>query len=475
MATYSDITRDGAVLLISCYELGHQPLGLVQPAAYLRRAGFAPELVDVDVEPLDDARLTRARLVGISVPMHTALRIGIGVARRVRTVNPDCHIAFYGTYAALNAEYLLDTVADSCFGAEFELPMVELARTLERPDASQTASPPSTARELTSARMSKGEAPAPSRKGAAPLERYTRLVRNATPHLAGYVAASRGCKHRCEHCPLPSVYDGTFYALPRNVVLEDIRGLVADGAEHITFADPDFLNGPEHARRIAREMHNEFPALTFDFTAKIEHLLEHRPLVAEMKRYGCVFVVSAIETLSAQTLKVLAKGHTPDEAVETIRFFKSIGLALRPTLVPFTPWDTLDDYWALLRMVEREELVDFIDPVQYSVRLLVPPGSLLLSSDAMRPYLSGLDQAKFTYDWTHPDPTMDALHEIVTSLVATATRSNEDPALTFYRIKARTESAIYRTGYEEPDEDRIRIQYPPARERPPRLTESWFC
>jgi hypothetical protein len=63
--------------------------------------------------------------------MHTALRIGVAVAKRVRALNPDCHVAFFGLYAALNAAYLLDGVADSCFGGEFERALVDLAEALE--------------------------------------------------------------------------------------------------------------------------------------------------------------------------------------------------------------------------------------------------------------------------------------------------------------------------------------------------------
>src|SRR6266705_4448794 len=63
----------GTILLISCYELGHQPLGAAWPRAFLERAGYAPDTLDLAVEPFDEAKVRRARLVGIAVPMHTAL------------------------------------------------------------------------------------------------------------------------------------------------------------------------------------------------------------------------------------------------------------------------------------------------------------------------------------------------------------------------------------------------------------------
>src|SRR5436189_230739 len=78
----------GSVLLISCYELGHQPLGAAAPLGFLRRAGFAADTLDIAVDPFDDARVARARFVGISVPMHTALRLGVRVAQRPRPAVP---------------------------------------------------------------------------------------------------------------------------------------------------------------------------------------------------------------------------------------------------------------------------------------------------------------------------------------------------------------------------------------------------
>ena len=125
------LRASGSILLISCYELGHQPLGVSMPMGFLQRAGYAPAVMDIAVETFDEAKVAAARFVGISVPMHTALRLGVRVAERIRELNPDCRICFYGLYAALNAEYLLSHGGDFCIGGEYEAPLVELAGALE--------------------------------------------------------------------------------------------------------------------------------------------------------------------------------------------------------------------------------------------------------------------------------------------------------------------------------------------------------
>ena len=451
----------GAILLVACYELGHQPLAVAWPAAFLERAGYAPAVMDVSVEPFDAERVERAKLVAISVPMHTALRLGVTVARRVRALNPACHIAFYGLYATLNAKHLLAGIADSVMSGEIEAALIDLVRELEI--ESHPASPAQPLRVLA-----KLDFPAPSRANLPSLKKYAHLERNGGLELVGYVEASRGCKHLCRHCPIPPVYGGRFFVVPVEVLLADIRQQVEAGATHITFGDPDFLNGPGHALAVAGALHEAFPAVTFDVTAKIEHLLRHRDRLPELARLGCAFIVSAAESLNDTILAHLDKGHTRAGIEMVVRLTADAGIALRPTWVAFTPWTTLEDYRELLDFVEAHGLVDAVDPVQFSIRLLIPPGSLLLESAAMRPFQGELVEEQFYHRWTHPDPRMEALHAEVSAVVAGAADRREDAAVTFQRIR---ELADRTAGLPA----RPILAADAKRKRPPRLTEPWFC
>lgn len=455
------------ILLVSGYELGHQPAGLAVPMGFLRRAGFAASAMDVSVEGFDEAKARRARFVGISVPMHTALRLGVRIAEQIRRLNPDCHICFYGMYATLNADYLLATVADSIIGGEIEEELVALVKAVAAGKfaaAIAAAAQPQVGLPV----LKRLDFPRPERQGLVPLERYARLDWDGDVRLAGYVEASRGCLHHCTHCPIPPVYGGRFFAVPQATVMADIRQQVAAGARHITFGDPDFLNGPTHALRLARQLHAEFPELTFDFTAKIEHLLKHRILLPELAQAGCIFIVSAVESLSDTVLARLDKGHTRADVDDVLTLLRDAGIALRPSFVAFTPWTTLDDYLELLQFVQSRRLIDHIDPVQFSIRLLVPPGSLLLK--AAGDWLGPLNQPAFTYQWQHPDPRMDELHRQVTRIAEGAVQRGEDAAAAFARIR---EAAYAMRGGDDP----VKGLPPPALSgrRPPRLTEAWFC
>jgi radical SAM superfamily enzyme YgiQ (UPF0313 family) len=463
------LRQPGAILLIACYELGHQPLGIASPLGFLEQAGYAPVAMDIAVERLDATKVARARFIGIAVPMHTALRLGVRVAERIRGLNPTCHICCYGLYASLNAEYLLAHGADSVIGGEFEAPLVTLIESLDAGLDGEVTGVSQHGR-ITAPFLKRVDFRVPNRSMLPPLERYAQLEHDGGRRHVGYVEASRGCKHHCLHCPIPPVYGGRFFAVPAEVILEDIRRLVQSGAEHITFGDPDFLNGPTHALRVTRAMHAEFPTLTFDCTTKIEHILKHRELFPEFARLGCLFVVSAVESLSDTVLAHLEKGHTRADVFEALSIMRLAGIALRPSLVSFTPWTSLDDYLDVLEVVEREGLIDHVDPVHYAIRLLIPPGSMLLERAAVRPFLGPLDQAAFSYQWTHPDPRMDELHQAVTRLVEEAVKADEDPALTFQQVQA--------LAYMICDGRRpaaVASHVSPTRSRPPRLTEPWFC
>src|SRR5262245_36179515 len=461
-----DLRSAGSVLFISCYELGHQPLAAALPIGFLQRAGFAPDALDIAVERLDATKVERARLVAISVPMHTALRLGVRVAERVRQVNPAARICFYGLYAALNSDYLLEHAADYCIGGECEESLVALAEALQAGRESapiagvgQRGVPPAPI-------LGRLRFPLPVRAGLPSLDQYAKLVHYGDLRVAGYVEASRGCLHLCTHCPIPPVYGGRFFVVPPDVVLEDVRRQVAAGATHVTFGDPDFLNGPGHALKVVRAMHAEFPRLTFDFTAKVEHVLERRDLFDEFGESGCVFMISAVESLSDTVLTILEKNHTRADVEEALGIVQGAGITYRPTWVPFTPWTTRDDYVEILDFVEGHGLIDNIDPVQYSIRLLVPPGSYLEEHPAMLPHRGTLDQPLFSYRWTHPDPGMDRLQKEVAALVERDTQAGEDTAATFYRVQALARGRRA---------EGVSCHLPRDRVRPPRLSEPWFC
>ncbi len=445
-------------LLLSCYELGHQPLSLAWPLAFLDEAGLAATAVDLSISPFPKSEAKRAKFVCIAAPMHTALRLGVEAARRVREINPNAHICFYGLYAWLNRDYLLsEGLADSLLAGEVERPLLAQIQAVLSGEPVMVVADPIMARQSF---------PIPKRASLPGLPEYAHYMHKGTAVPAGYVEASRGCLHTCRHCPIVPVYDGRFFIIPLETVMADIRQQVKAGARHITFGDPDFLNGPGHALNIARALRAEFPGLTFDFTVKVEHILRHRDKFPELAALGSAFVVSAFESVSETVLARLGKGHTVSDMETALNILAQAGIAVQPTWVAFTPWTTLADYLAMLDWIRRRGLIPHVPTVQYAVRLLIPPQSALLAENEDAGWLGALDAANFSYAWRHPDPRLDELHQAVSQVAEQM--GDGDPLAVFAEI----ERLAYGMDGRTPPADPLLNLFQPA---PPRLSENWFC
>lgn len=453
-------------LLVSTYELGHQPLHLASPAAALLEAGHEVRCLDLSVEAWRPELVDWSEAVAFSVPMHTAMRLAMGAARAVRRRRPQLPICLYGLYAPVSRDLTVGAIADRVIAGEYEPDLV--AWVDEVAARAAQGGPPGARFEL---RLDRASFSLPARHLLAPLERYARLAVGGEEHLVGYVEATHGCRHRCRHCPVPAVYGGALRVVGRDTVLADVEQLVELGARHITYGDPDFLNGPTHSLRLVRGVRERFPELTFDCTVKVEHVLRHAELWPELAASGCLFVVTAIESLNDDILARLDKGHTAAEAAAAVELLREHRIEARPTFLPFTPWTALDDVLELFDFVAGHDLVDNVDPVQYSLRLLLPEGSLLLDSPdpTLRRSLGDYDDERLTYAWSASDPMVDLLQARLAALTEQAATAGEPAPETFARVWAAAREIA---GFEA--EPALAIPQGSTEGRP-RLTEPWFC
>jgi radical SAM superfamily enzyme YgiQ (UPF0313 family) len=442
------------VLLVSTYEMGRQPFGLASPTAWLRAAGHEVTQADVSVTPMPGAAVESADLIAFFLPMHTATKLFLRLVSRVRSVNPRAHLCAYGLYAPLNERVLRGAGIGTILGGEFESGLCELVARL---DSGASAGE----RPLIS--IERQQFLPPDRQGLPPLGAYAQLVVNQGTRRVGYTEASRGCKHWCRHCPVVPVYNGRFRVVQSDVVLEDIRRQVAMGAAHITFGDPDFLNGPGHAMPIVRALHEEWPWLSYDVTVKVSHLLEHRELLPALKQTGCAFVTSAVESLDDAVLAKLDKGHTRADFVEALGLMRDIGLPLAPTFIPFHPWTTLEAYRAFLRDLIALDLHAQVAPIQLAIRLLIPEGSLLLELPEVREMVGMFDAHALYYPWRNADGRVDGLCTHIQALIKREEKVRTPRQEIFRQIWDLAECGEFP---DVPLAARVTIPY---------LTEPWYC
>jgi len=451
------------VVLISTYELGHQPFGLASPAAWLKQAGATVTCLDLAVQRLDKQTVASADLVAFYVPMHTATRIAVSIVGHVKAINPRAHVCFFGLYAPVNENYLRELGADTILGGEFEEGLASLYRRLSaNGSASQQEPVISLARQNFLV---------PDRSGLPGLSQYAWLnLGDGIRRTVGYTEASRGCKHLCRHCPIVPVYGGQFRIVQRNVVLEDIRQQVEAGARHITFGDPDFLNGPGHAIPLVEALHRQFPDLTYDVTIKIEHLLKQATVLPILRDTGCLFVTSAVESMDNTILDIFDKRHTREDFIQVVSLFREVGLTLNPTFVTFTPWTSLEGYLDLLGWISELDLIDNISPIQYAIRLLIPAGSKLLELPIVQERVGDFDEAALCYPWSHPDARVDRLHTDVLDVVKASQGRGESRQAIFGHVWQLAHAAAARGGRVVSTASRRSPQMPI-----PHLSEPWYC
>jgi radical SAM superfamily enzyme YgiQ (UPF0313 family) len=455
------------IILISTYELGRQPFGLASPASWLRARGHEVTCLDLSRESLDEAAIRAAELIAFYVPMHTATRLAAGLIAPVRGMNAHAHICFYGLYAPVNEEYLRGLGVGTILGGEFEEGLASLARRLQFQSANHNGVAAQPEPVISLARQ---KFLVPDRAGMPELAKYARVVMpGGEQRIAGSTEATRGCKHLCRHCPIVPVYNGAFRVVERDVVLSDIRQQVAAGARHITFGDPDFFNGPAHALSIVEAMHREFPELSYDVTIKIEHLRKLDVHLATLRDTGCLFVISAVESVDDFVLEKFDKGHTRADFLAVAARFKELGMTLLPTFVPFTPWTTLEGYNDLLDVIAQNDLCENVAPIQLAIRLLIPAGSRLLELPDVRAMVGPFDSAALVFPWKHEDSRVDALCHEISDLVQREEKLKLSRTQIFSHIR-RAARAAAGLG-ETPGISPLRSKGTPV----PFLDEPWYC
>lgn len=454
--TLSACAPSGArVVLVSPYELGRQPFNLAEPSAWFARAGIAVACLDLSQQKLDPAALADAEFVAIYLGMHTATRIAAAALPKIRALAPNARIAAFGLYAPVNAAWLKRLGVEAIFGGESEPDLLGWVQSGVAPAEPRV-------------RRDRIEFLLPERRGLPDLQRYARLIlADGTQKITGFAEASRGCKHLCRHCPVVPVYQGKFRVVPVATVIADIAQQVALGAAHVSFGDPDFLNGPTHALKIAEALHAQFPDLSWDATIKVEHLLDHAELLPRLKQCGLLFIVTAVESVDDAILDKLAKGHSHADFETALAQCRALGIALAPTFVPFTPWTTLAGYRELLATLLKLQLVEAVPPVQLAIRLLVPQGSYLLQLADFAARVGAFDEAMLGYPWQADDPRVDALQADIMAWVMDAEKAALPRAEVFAGIWARTHAAL---GEPAPTLDPARFGAPIAHH-----SEPWYC
>ncbi len=388
------------IALISMDEGGYQPLGIAGPIAYLRKAGFNVKALDFSKsEPSIGNKID---LVAFSVPIFGSVDLSLCKAKELRQQGYAGPLVFYNQYATAQPEsFLLDEQCYVILG-EYEEELTTIANSLKhKKRITNVENTWWQGRPKPGKALKRSHFLVPDRSDLPSLTEYARWDGS----VVGNVETMRGCAHPCSYCSVFAAYERRVIKIPEEIILQDISNLVAMSATHITFIDADFFSTGKRGCGIVKKMHQQFPDLRFDITARLDDIIRYRPLVEEMKRQGCVEITSAFEFPDENVLNILNKGIFLDQMKKAVNILKDIGIRLKPTFITYTPWIDCQQMEKLDQFTNELGISDLIDPLQKQTRLLLYKGSPLLETVHAHS-LRLVDRGSF-YDWVHPDPKVD--------------------------------------------------------------------
>jgi len=141
------------------------------------------------------------------------------------------------------------------------------------------------------------------------------------------IQTTRGCPHGCSFCTTPAVFGRKFRQRPIPAIVEEIRRAKEEfGSKFFIFSDDNFAGN----RRWAYELCQELVPLGVNWASQCDILIsESDPLLAAMRRSGCVGLILGLESVRPDTLREAGKRFvTPDTYGWRIRKIASYGITL---------------------------------------------------------------------------------------------------------------------------------------------------
>ncbi|WP_319773457.1 arsinothricin biosynthesis radical SAM protein ArsL [Breoghania sp.] len=402
----------GSSVLVSIFEGGYQPLNALTGLAALREAGHDTDFIDAYVEGVDIERLKQYDTIILPVPLFDSLNSAIQVCNDLDKAGCNAERVMFGQYATINAPYLSARYANHVVSGEWEVPLVSL---MNRKRGAQDPliniySRGGEPEARVGMQKLRGTMARPMREAAPHLSKYpqphlTRLL--GEEKVVGGLELTRGCHHKCTYCSVYSAYDGKVLLGDVDQVIADVDALVGQGMEHLTFIDAEFFNATRRSFDALARIHARHPSLTYDFTTRVDHILENRDHLRGLYEHGVRVITSALEFPKDEVLQQVRKEVDLQDLKTAVGLVQGSGIVLNPTFIMFNPWVGLEDFARFNDFLVETHMEDAVDPVQYETRLHLYKGSPLLQNETIKALR--LDEKEFHYDWFHSDPRVDEL------------------------------------------------------------------
>ena len=472
------------VLLISTYELGHQPFGLASATAWLRRAGFQVACVDASLDPVEDRALASAAVVGVSLSMHTATRLAMPLIRRIRRVNPGCRLCCFGLYAPLNEALLRAEGVDVG-------PWARVRSGLGRSGAVAAGQ----GLRACQGRRARDSHPSPRLHPPRPVPAATARplcppsYRRRVPRRRLHRGVAR------LQAPLPSLSrssrctSGDFRLVPRTSCWRTCAQQVDAGAQHLTFGDPDFFNGRTHATSVIASSPRRSLASPTTSPSRWSTWCGTSPAPAELRGPAACSSRAPSRRSTIECSAATGKGHTrADFEAGGRRLPGRPALSLSPTFVAFTPWTSFP--WRISSSRSHRSpraRASMSRPSNWRSGSSSPTGRFCSAWTTLRRAPGAVRPRALVYPWTSQKPDVDVLQDEVRRWLARGRARRARKCSTRSAVAAR-HAGVGRSSSFAPSANLEVCATPghtaPARENTaptrasatvPYLEEPWYC
>ena len=329
------------------------PLGLEYVAEAARQAGFTVGLLDLCFA--DDVRAATteyfaantAGLIGISVrntdncyllSQHSYLPALTELVCALRDLSAAPIVLGGAGYSVMPQQILRRSGADFGVIGDGEGPVVELMKSLQ--SGGPLADIPGLVRRVDTGIVA--EQPTwESLDGGPRLPRqwldYPRYFREGGQ---GNLETKRGCAGQCIYCADPHSKGRRYRLRPPRVVADEMERLLEMGIDWLHLCDSEFNLPPAHVEAVCAEIIKRGLGEQVHWYAYLAPQPFSAHLAALMKAAGCVGIDFGLDSGDAQILRNLGRDFTPEEARETARICRQVGITFMLDLLIGGPGET---------------------------------------------------------------------------------------------------------------------------------------
>jgi len=173
----------------------------------------------------------------------------------------------------------------------------------------------------------------------------------------GHILTSRGCPYECIFCSpvMRDSYGKKVRLRSVNSVIAEIKDLISDGVNIITFCDDNFTTVRSHVESICKEIIKQDLDIKWIAHTRADNLDIN--LMKLMKKAGCLLLRIGVESASERIIKILKKTEYPEDWFRNIKeIFEQANAINLPTNALFiigSPSETKEDLNKSIRMIRQ--------------------------------------------------------------------------------------------------------------------------